>query len=121
MRGKTRDLILEKFLDQLKGLIKGLLERLMLEERELYLQEHPTKAIGPRGVHHPKSSGAWPDGLRRCKVSTPFRNWTHREVSERPYGQGVGGIGAPSSQAQEAWEAEEIPTTGDPQMGSFMC
>jgi putative transposase len=46
MREKTRDLILEKFLDQLKGLIKGLLERLMLEERELYLQEHPTKGNG---------------------------------------------------------------------------
>ncbi len=29
--------------------------------------------------------------------------YEHREVSERPYGQGVGGIGAPSSQAQEAW------------------
>ena len=41
--------------------------------------------------------------------------YEHREVSERSYGQGVGGIGASSSQAQESWEAEEIPTTGDSQ------
>lgn len=46
MRDKTRDQILERFLDQLKVLIKGLLEKLMLEERELYLKEHPTKANG---------------------------------------------------------------------------
>ena len=41
--------------------------------------------------------------------------YEHREVSERPYGQGVGGIGGSFSQAQEPWEAEEIPTTGDSQ------
>jgi len=46
MRDKTRDQILERFLDQLKVLIKGLLEKLMLEERELYLKEHPTKGNG---------------------------------------------------------------------------
>lgn len=33
-------------MDQLKGLVKGLLEKLMLEERELYLEEHPTKGNG---------------------------------------------------------------------------
>ena len=46
MRDTTRDQILERFLDQLKVLIKGLLEKLMLEERELYLKEHPTKGNG---------------------------------------------------------------------------
>ena len=46
MRDKTRDQILEAFQDQLKGMIKGLLEKLMLEERELYLEEHPTKGNG---------------------------------------------------------------------------
>jgi len=39
MRDKTHDQILEVFFTELKGLIKDLLERLMLEERELYLEQ----------------------------------------------------------------------------------
>jgi len=46
MRDKTHDQILEGFFTKLKDLIKALLERLMLEERELYLEEHPTKGNG---------------------------------------------------------------------------
>ena len=46
MRDKTRDRILERFSGELKDLIKALLERLMLEERAIYLEEHPTKANG---------------------------------------------------------------------------
>ncbi|NOX44355.1 MAG: IS256 family transposase [Caldiserica bacterium] len=46
MRDKTRDRILERFSGKLKDPIKGLLERLMLEERAIYLEEHPTKANG---------------------------------------------------------------------------
>jgi len=41
-----------------------------------------TRAIGPGGVRHPRFSGTWPDGLRRCKVSTPFRNWTGRPARD---------------------------------------
>ena len=46
MRDKTRDPILERFFGELKDLIKALLERLMLEERAIWLEEHPTKANG---------------------------------------------------------------------------
>jgi len=46
MRDKTREKILEGFFAELKSLVKELLERLMLEERELFLEEHPTKANG---------------------------------------------------------------------------
>ncbi len=46
MRDKTRDQILEGVFTELKGLIKDLLERLMLEERGLYLEKHPTKGNG---------------------------------------------------------------------------
>ena len=43
MREKARHQILERFFAELKELIKALLERLMLEERELCLKDHPTK------------------------------------------------------------------------------
>jgi len=46
MREKTREQILERFFGELKELIKALMEKLMLEERELYLEEHPTKGNG---------------------------------------------------------------------------
>jgi len=46
MRDKTREKILEGFFAELKSLVKELLERLMLEERKLYLEEHPTKGNG---------------------------------------------------------------------------
>jgi len=46
MRDKNRDQILERFTEQIKDLIKNLLEKLMLEERELYLEQHPTKGNG---------------------------------------------------------------------------
>ena len=42
LRNKTRDQILER----IKELIKNPLEKLMLEERKLYLEEHPTKGNG---------------------------------------------------------------------------
>lgn len=46
MREKAREQILERFFGELKELIKALMEKLMLEERELYLEEHPTKGNG---------------------------------------------------------------------------
>ena len=46
LRNKTREQILEQFLERIKELIKNLLEKLMLEERKLYLEEHPTKGNG---------------------------------------------------------------------------
>jgi transposase-like protein len=46
MREKARTQILERFFEELKDLIKALMEKLMLEERELYLERHPTKANG---------------------------------------------------------------------------
>ena len=46
MQNKTRDQILEQFLERIKELIKNLLEKLMLGERKLYLEEHPTKGNG---------------------------------------------------------------------------
>jgi len=46
MRENTREQILERFFGELKELIKALMEKLMLEERELYLEEHPTKGNG---------------------------------------------------------------------------
>ena len=57
MRNKTR---LEQFLERIKELIKNLLERLMLEERKLYLEEHPTKGKGysTPGTSSP-CSGPW--------------------------------------------------------------
>ncbi|MEM4531394.1 MAG: transposase [Thermofilaceae archaeon] len=44
MRDKTRKEILKELGEQIK--VKELLERLMQEERALYLVEHPTKANG---------------------------------------------------------------------------
>lgn len=46
MRDRARNQILERFFSELKELIKTLMEKLMLEERELYLAEHPTKGNG---------------------------------------------------------------------------
>ena len=43
MRDKSCDKILELFMEQIKGLVKDLLEKLMLEERKLYLEQHQTK------------------------------------------------------------------------------
>ncbi len=43
MRKKTREQMLEQFFSELKDLVKGLF---MLEERKLYLEEHPTKGNG---------------------------------------------------------------------------
>jgi putative transposase len=46
MRDKTREEIVEQVMAEVKGMVKGLLERLMLEEREMYLKTHPTKGNG---------------------------------------------------------------------------
>ncbi|MEM1684418.1 MAG: transposase, partial [Nanopusillaceae archaeon] len=43
---KTRKEILREVGEQIKAMVKELLERLMREERALYLAEHPTKANG---------------------------------------------------------------------------
>lgn len=40
---KPRGQMLEEFFSELKDLVNGLLRRLMLEKRRLYLEEHPTK------------------------------------------------------------------------------
>ncbi len=46
MWDKARHQILERFFEELKDLIKALMEKLMLEERELYRESHPTKGNG---------------------------------------------------------------------------
>ncbi|MEM3658644.1 MAG: transposase [Candidatus Hadarchaeum sp.] len=46
MRDETREKILREAGEQIKAMVKELLERLMREERALYLAEHPTKANG---------------------------------------------------------------------------
>lgn len=43
MRESTRREIVETLGEKVKELVKDLVEKLMLEERELYLKEHPTK------------------------------------------------------------------------------
>ncbi|MEN3010689.1 MAG: transposase [Candidatus Bipolaricaulaceae bacterium] len=46
MQDKSREKILREAEEQVKEMVKGLLERIMREERELYLEQHPTKANG---------------------------------------------------------------------------
>ncbi|MEM2002280.1 MAG: hypothetical protein QXT77_06530 [Candidatus Methanomethylicaceae archaeon] len=46
MRDKTRKEILREVGEQIKAVVKELLERLMREERALYLAENPAKANG---------------------------------------------------------------------------
>jgi hypothetical protein len=46
MQDKVRREIVETFGEQVKELVKGLIERMMREERDLYLEEHPTKGNG---------------------------------------------------------------------------
>ena len=46
--------MLKEFFSELKDLVKGLLKRLMLEERKLYLEEHPIqreRLLHPRPPH----------------------------------------------------------------------
>lgn len=46
MRKETHEEILKVFEEELKTMMRNLLENLMREEREIYLGEHPTKANG---------------------------------------------------------------------------
>ena len=46
MREKTREEILKEVEERIKTMVKELLEALMKEEREIYLESHPTKANG---------------------------------------------------------------------------
>ena len=46
MRDKTREEILKEVEERIKTMVKELLEALMKEEREIYLESHPTKANG---------------------------------------------------------------------------
>ncbi|MBC7217632.1 MAG: hypothetical protein H5U36_08960, partial [Candidatus Caldatribacterium sp.] len=46
MQKETRDEIVKAFAEELKVMVRNLLENLMREEREIYLGEHPTKANG---------------------------------------------------------------------------
>jgi len=46
MRGRTYEKIIERVMEEVKVMVKDLLERLMLEEREIYLERHPTKGNG---------------------------------------------------------------------------
>lgn len=46
MQKETRDEIVKGFAEELKAMVRNLLEGLMREEREIYLGEHPTKANG---------------------------------------------------------------------------
>jgi hypothetical protein len=46
MRQKTCEEILKEMEERIKTMVKELLEALMKEEREIYLENHPTKANG---------------------------------------------------------------------------
>ncbi|MBC7318265.1 IS256 family transposase [Candidatus Bipolaricaulota bacterium] len=46
MRKEIRNEILKEFAEEIKAMVRNLLESLMREEREVYLGEHPTKANG---------------------------------------------------------------------------
>jgi len=46
MRKKTCEEILKEMEEQIKTMVKELLEALMKEEREISLENHPTKANG---------------------------------------------------------------------------
>jgi len=46
MRDETREEILKEVEERIKTMVKELLEALMKEEREIYLENHPTKANG---------------------------------------------------------------------------
>ncbi|MEN3010894.1 MAG: transposase [Candidatus Bipolaricaulaceae bacterium] len=46
MQDKTHKKILREVEERVKEMVKALLERIMREERELYLEQHPTKANG---------------------------------------------------------------------------
>ncbi len=46
MQDKVRRQIVETFGEQFKELVKGFMEQVMLEERDLYLEDHPTKGNG---------------------------------------------------------------------------
>jgi len=46
MRDETREEILKEVEERIKTMVKELLEALMKEEREIYLESHPTKANG---------------------------------------------------------------------------
>ena len=46
MREKTCEEILKEMEEQIKTMVKELLEALMKEEREISLENHPTKANG---------------------------------------------------------------------------
>ena len=46
MRKKTCDEILKEMEERIKTMVKELLEALMKEEREISLENHPTKANG---------------------------------------------------------------------------
>lgn len=43
---RRREEILGRIMEEIVGMVKGLLERLMLEERRMYLDSHPTKGNG---------------------------------------------------------------------------
>jgi len=55
MRKEVHDKILKAFEAELKKMVQNLLERLMVEEQEIYLENHPTKANGycQPGSFHP--------------------------------------------------------------------
>ena len=46
MRHENREEILKEVEERIKTMVKELLEALMKEEREIYLENHPTKANG---------------------------------------------------------------------------
>ena len=56
MRDETREEILKEVEERIKTMVKELLEALMKEEREIYLENHPTKANGylHLGPPHPR-------------------------------------------------------------------
>ncbi len=104
MRDKTRDPIPERFSGELKDLIKALLKRLMLKERAIWLEEHPTrpKATTP-GISSPSSGPLKSYGCPRCGKGISIPNlpqaYLHRAFRGDPlaYDPGVRPGGSPGS------------------------
>ena len=92
MQDKVHRKIVEAFGEQVKELVKGLIERMMREERDLYLEEHPTKGNG----HYTRDLLTLVGPLKDLKVPRvrkgdfhprilPYRRRTSVELSEERY------------------------------------
>ena len=99
MHDLNRAEIVEAFGEQVKELVKGLIERMMREERDLYLEEHPTKGNG----HYTRDLLTLVGPLKDLKVPRvregdfhprilPYRRRTSVELSEAILGLYAAGV-----------------------------